>query len=164
MHRGMNEANRLCKKNVCFKSGGNVLLLLLSYRQITTLSLSLSLPPERLYNSNGRDLRRALFSLKQIFQVTHTYFTCNYCQFVVAEYSWLLWPLCASMMTGISINVAFLSPRVCVSVWVCVALCVGVCVCVCVSLYFEMRGVSHLKHQGLFLEHTHKHTHENTQI
>ena len=25
---------------------------------------------EKLYNSNGRDLRRALFSLKQIFQVT----------------------------------------------------------------------------------------------
>lgn len=34
--------------------------------------LSLSLFAERLYNSNGRDLRRALFSLKQIFQVTHT--------------------------------------------------------------------------------------------
>ncbi|KAA8586189.1 hypothetical protein FQN60_007758, partial [Etheostoma spectabile] len=30
--------------------------------------LHLSLSPERLYNSNGRDLRRALFSLKQIFQ------------------------------------------------------------------------------------------------
>lgn len=29
-----------------------------------------SFPPERLYNCNGRDLRRALFSLKQIFQVT----------------------------------------------------------------------------------------------
>lgn len=28
-------------------------------------------PPERLYNCNGRDLRRALFSLKQIFQVTN---------------------------------------------------------------------------------------------
>uniref|UniRef100_A0A8D0KUX9 FHOD1 N-terminal GTPase-binding domain-containing protein n=1 Tax=Strix occidentalis caurina TaxID=311401 RepID=A0A8D0KUX9_STROC len=26
--------------------------------------------PEKLYNSNGRDLRRALFSLKQIFQVS----------------------------------------------------------------------------------------------
>lgn len=37
--------------------------------------LSLSLSAERLYNSNGRDLRRALFSLKQIFQVTckHTH-------------------------------------------------------------------------------------------
>lgn len=28
---------------------------------------------ETLYNSNGRDLRRALFSLKQIFQVIHTH-------------------------------------------------------------------------------------------
>lgn len=38
---------------------------------------SFSVSTERLYNSNGRDLRRALFSLKQIFQVTthtHTYF------------------------------------------------------------------------------------------
>lgn len=79
---------------------------------------SLSLFAERLYNSNGRDLRRALFSLKQIFQVTDTYFTCNYCQCVVAEYSWLLWSLCASTMTGISINVASLS------------LCVYLCGCV----------------------------------
>lgn len=30
-----------------------------------------SFPPERLYNCNGRDLRRALFSLKQIFQVAY---------------------------------------------------------------------------------------------
>ena len=100
--------------------------------------MSLSVSAERLYNSNGRDLRRALFSLKQIFQVTqrhrhteththarthtcthtrthtrthtynHIYFICNYSQFFVAEYSWLLWPVCTSMMTGISINVAFL--------------------------------------------------------
>lgn len=34
-----------------------------------TLSLLFSLPTEKLYNSTGRELRRALFSLKQIFQV-----------------------------------------------------------------------------------------------
>ena len=38
--------------------------------------LSLSPSAEKLYNSNGRDLRRALFSLKQIFQVK-LYFTLN---------------------------------------------------------------------------------------
>uniref|UniRef100_A0A669F670 Formin homology 2 domain containing 3a n=1 Tax=Oreochromis niloticus TaxID=8128 RepID=A0A669F670_ORENI len=37
--------------------------------QITIyVSFSVCPPAERLYNSNGRDLRRALFSLKQIFQ------------------------------------------------------------------------------------------------
>lgn len=41
--------------------------------------------PEKLYNSSGRDLRRALFSLKQIFQVKK-------------KKSMLLGPVCALLM------------------------------------------------------------------
>lgn len=34
---------------------------------------------EKLYNSNGRDLRRALFSLKQIFQVKSKILQSDFC-------------------------------------------------------------------------------------
>lgn len=51
---------------------------------------------------------------------------------------------------------------VCVSVWVRVGLCVcGGCLYLCVNLYFKMRGASYLKHQGLFLEHTHTQKHSD---
>lgn len=85
---------------------------------------------------------------------THTHFTCNYCQFVGAERSQLMWPLCASMMAGFFNNVASLS--LCAYVRGCVYVCVlgGVCL----NLYFKMRGIIHLKHQGLLMEHRQEYT------
>ncbi len=38
--------------------------------KINSNLFSLFSPAEKLYNSTGRELRRALFSLKQIFQVS----------------------------------------------------------------------------------------------
>lgn len=97
----------------------------------------LSLFAERLYNSNGRDLRRALFSLKQIFQVTHTHAYIFHMQ--------LLSVCCCRVQLvivvpvhfcddSISINVAFLSP--CVSVCVCVSVGGSFYSCLCVNLLF----------------------------
>lgn len=59
-------------------------------------------------------------------------------QFVIAEYTRLLWQLCAPMMIGMSHNVAFLPPP-----RVCVCKC-SVCLCVCgvsQNLYFKMQDL-----------------------
>lgn len=71
-----------------------------------TTSMSSFVSTERLYNSNGRDLRRALFSLKQIFQVTnthtHRHMHISYAitiSLLLLARVWLLWLWCASMMT-----------------------------------------------------------------
>lgn len=73
-----------CVPKISSRPGGNTLLLFFISGCVTVINLVfyfytknehffLSFSTERLYNSSGRDLRRALFSLKQIFQVTHTY-------------------------------------------------------------------------------------------
>lgn len=68
------------------------------------------LSAEKLYNSNGRDLRRALFSLKQIFQVTHC--KCSKPQFVVTG------KLRSSFQLSISLPVFALSISAALAVYI----------------------------------------------